>query len=153
MANAQPLGIGHFDQRGNACLKLHLCGVRHDPPGVEFEAIIDTGFTGFIQLPLSHAMSLSLPLEGTNVVTLADESKLVMLTAMVDATLLGRTESGVALLSTSSDSILVGMDFLRRFRRALVVSKAVGVVLMDEEPIEEAQKKLAEKLRQNETDT
>ena len=34
-------------------LKLHMHGVKHEPPGVEFEAIIDTGFTGFIHLPLS----------------------------------------------------------------------------------------------------
>ena len=147
MANEQPVGIGHYDQRGNACLKLHLRGVRHGAPGVEFEAIIDTGFTGFIQLPISHAMSLSLPLEGTNTVTLADESKLVMLTAIVEATFLGKTESGVALLSTASRSILVGMDLLRRFRRALVVSKTLGVVLMDEGPFEEALKKnLADKI-------
>lgn len=152
MANNQPVGIGHFDQRGNVCLKLHLCGVRHEPPGVEFEAIIDTGFTGFIQLPMSHAMSLSLPLEGTNAVTLADESSVVMLTAMVRATLLGRTEYGVALLSTTSDTILVGMDFLRRFERALVVSKQLGVVLMDEGVIEAYQPPDAEK-DQSEQDT
>ena len=102
---------------------------------MEFEAIIDTGFTGFIQLPIAHAMSLSLPLEGTNTVTLADESEVVMLTAMVEATILGKTESGVALLSTSSDSILVGMDFLRRFRKALVISEKSGVVLIDEESL------------------
>ena len=132
MADNPLRGIGHFDERGNACVKLHLCGVRHDPPGLEFEAIIDTGFTGFIQLPLSHAISLSLPLEGTNTVTLADDSSVVMLTAMARATLLDRTEFGVVLLSMSSDAILAGMDFLRRFERALVVSRRAGVVLMDE---------------------
>jgi predicted aspartyl protease len=80
-------------------------GVKHDPPGVEFEAIIDTGFTGFIQLPLPKALSLSLPLEGTNSVILADESSLVMLTALAQVTLLGRTEVGVVLLSMSSKDI------------------------------------------------
>ena len=97
-------------------------------------------------------MSLSLPLEGTNAVTLADESSVVMLTAMVRATLLGRTEYGVALLSTTSDTILVGMDFLRRFERALVVSKQLGVVLMDEGVIEAYQPPDAEK-DQSEQDT
>jgi len=99
---------------------------------VEFEAIIDTGFTGFIQLPLSNAISLSLPLEGTNAVILADGSSLVMLTAMAEATLMDRTEKGVVLLSMTSDKILIGMDFLRRFERVLVVSKKIGVVLMEE---------------------
>ena len=63
---------------------------------------------------------------------LADGSTLVMLTALGAATLLDRTEVGVVLLSMTSDSILVGMDFLRRFERALVVSRETGVVLMDE---------------------
>jgi predicted aspartyl protease len=128
----KPIGIGPYDQTGNACLKLHMRGVKHAPPGAEFEAIIDTGFTGFIQLPLSEALSLSLPLEGTNSVTLANGSSLVMLTALAQVTLMGRTEVGVVLLSMTSNDILVGMDFLRRFDRALVVSKKVGVILVEE---------------------
>ena len=137
MASKQPRGIGYYDQQGNACLRLHFCGVRHEPPGIEFEAIIDTGFTGFIQLPLDRAMELSLPLEGTIAVTLADGSSLVMLTALVDATLLERTESGSAQLSMTSDEVLVGMDFLRHFERALVVSRKHGVVLMDDAMVPE----------------
>ena len=131
----QPIGIGHYDQQGNACIKLHLCGVKHDPPGLEFEGVIDTGFTGFIQLPLSKALALSLPLEGTISVTLADGSQLVMLTAMARATLLGEAEYGVVLLSMTTDEVLLGMDFLRRFDRMLVVSRKMGVVLMDEEEL------------------
>ena len=50
-------GLGHYDEQGNACLKFHLYAVRHSPPGIEYTGIIDTGFTGFLQLPLSHAMS------------------------------------------------------------------------------------------------
>ena len=42
------------------------------PPGVEYTGIIDTGFTGFLQLPLGVAFELALPLEGTTSVTLAD---------------------------------------------------------------------------------
>ena len=132
----QRIGIGHYDQQGNACIKLHLCGVKHEPPGLEFEGVIDTGFTGFIQLPLSKALALSLPLEGTNSVTLADGSQLVMLTAMARATLLGEAEYGVVLLSMTTDEVLLGMDFLRRFDRMLVVSRKMGVVLMDEEELE-----------------
>ena len=132
MDNEKPIGIGHYDKKGNACLKLHMRGVKHEPPGAEFEAIIDTGFTGFIHLPLSEAISLSLPLEGTNSVTLADGSSLVMLTALAQVTLMGRTETGVVLLSMTSKDILIGMDFLRRFERSLVVSKKIGVVLVEE---------------------
>ena len=128
----QQIGIGHYDQRGNACIELHLCGVRHEPPGLKYEGVIDTGFTGFIQLPLAQAIALSLPLEGTNTVTLGDGSSLTMLTATAKATLLGKSEDGVVLISMSSDEMLLGMDFLRRFERALVVSRSLGVMLMDE---------------------
>ena len=131
--DASPIGIGHFDEDGNACLALHLCGVRHDPPGIEVEGIIDTGFTGFIQLPLNWGIALTLPLEGTITVTLADGSKRVVLTAMAEATLLDRTQLGVVQLSPSGDEVLIGMDFLRRFERALVVSRKLGVVLVEED--------------------
>ena len=98
----------------------------------KFEAIIDTGFTGFIHLPLSEALALSLPLEGTNSVALADGSSLAMLTALAQVTLMNRTEVGVVLLSMTANHILVGMDFLRRFERALVISQEIGVVLIEE---------------------
>lgn len=67
-------GVGFFDQAGNACIKFHLRGVYDPDPGQEFTGIIDTGFTGFLQLPLQHAFALGLPLHGTVSVTLADGS-------------------------------------------------------------------------------
>ena len=127
-----PVGIGRYDQRGNACLDFHLCGVRHDPPGVQYTGIIDTGFTGFIHLPIQYAFSLALPLQGTISVTLANDSQQACLTALAKATLLEKTEVGPVILSVTSNEILIGMDFLRRFKRALVVSQKIGVVLMDE---------------------
>ena len=62
-------GAGHFDSLGNPSLKFHLCGIAHEEPGLEFEGIIDTGFTGFIQLPLQHALlAKQLQAETTEVV-------------------------------------------------------------------------------------
>lgn len=87
MDNKSTIGIGHFDQQGNPCLNLHICGIKHESPGLQFECIIDTGFTGFLQIPLSVAMGLSLPLQGTQNVILADDSTLVMLTALASVTL------------------------------------------------------------------
>ena len=55
-----------------------------------------------------------------------------MLTALAKVTLMDRLEIGVVLLSMTANDILVGMDFLRRFDRALVVSKKVGVILVEE---------------------
>ena len=131
------IGVGgHYDNQGNACITMHLAGVRHQPPGPEYTGILDTGFTGFLQVPYTVAFALSLPLEGTNTITLADGSSHVALMVLVEVTLDGRSETGVAILSDSAE-VLIGMDFLRRFERLLVVSRS-GIVLMDEIALEKA---------------
>jgi predicted aspartyl protease len=125
-------GTGHFDSLGNPCLKFHLCGVAHDPPGLEFEAIIDTGFSGFIQLPMQHAFSLKLPLEGTSSYVLADGTRGTSLTALAHTTFGGMTVLGVISLTPGSLDVLVGMDFLRRFKLGLIMTK--GTILLTDEP-------------------
>jgi len=126
-------GVGHFDSLGNPCLKFHLCGVAHDPPGLEFEAIIDTGFSGFIQLPMQHAFSLKLPLEGTSSYVLADGSRGTSLTALAHTTFGGTTVLGVISLTPGSLDVLVGMDFLRRFKLGLIMTKS-KITLSDDDP-------------------
>lgn len=122
-------GIGHFDKLGNACLEFHLCGMKHPLPGVKFTGIIDTGFTGFIQLPMQHAFSLGLPLEGTVNVQYADGSKSVCVTCTAEITFEGQKEWGVVTLAPNAADILLGMDFLRRFDLALVMrKKSVSVI-------------------------
>lgn len=129
-------GPGHFDPRGNACLKLHLCGVAHKEPGLEFEGIIDTGFTGFIQLPIQHAFSLKLPLEGTAGYTLADGSSSVCLTALARTTWKDKTETGTITLTTGATDILIGMEFLRRFKLGLLIVMQT-VMLIDETELQQ----------------
>lgn len=142
--------IGHFDADGNACLKFHLCGVAHVEPGLEFSGIIDTGFTGFIQLPIQHAFSLKLPLDGTMTLILADGSSNVCLTALGRTTFDGETVVGVISLEPQSQDILIGMDFLRKFKKSVIIAKN-SVVLMEEDWIEKAEE--AAKLEQDEQKT
>lgn len=84
-----------------------------------FEAIIDTGFTGFVSMPLSVALPLGLVLYATATFTLADGSKentfLCLGTAIMD----GRKEVGLVSLSKGND-ILVGTEFLSKFESYLV---------------------------------
>lgn len=131
-----PSGAGHFDSLGNPCLKFRLCGVAHELPGPEYEGIIDTGFTGFLQLPLQHAFSLKLPLEGTASYTLADGSQSTCLTALASTTFAGKTLVGAVILAAGSQDILIGMGFLRQFKLGLMMFKNV-VVLIDEDEAEE----------------
>ena len=130
-----PLSLGHYDQQGHACLKVHLCGVKHPRPGIEYDVMIDTGFSGFIQIPIVQAIALQLPLQGTQTMVLANGAKVSAFTALVQTTLGGKTAVGVAVL-TPSDTFLVGMDFLRRFDRVLVVSRRF-VGLIDEDSLPE----------------
>jgi len=135
-------GVGHFDKLGNACVKFHLCGVKHDEPGVEYTGIIDTGFTGFVQLPMQYAFALGLPLHGTLTVTLADGSQFVCLAALAKVTIAGKQETGIVTLAPDATEILVGMDLLRRFNLGLFVLKGL-VLLISEDFIAEQVKKAA----------
>ena len=131
-------GAGHFDSLGNACLKFHLCGVAHKEPGLEYEGIIDTGFTGFIQLPLQYAFSLKLPLEGTASYTLADGTQTACLIALAKTTFGGKTVTGAVTLAPGSQDILVGMGFLRQFKLGMIMVKNF-VFMLDEEELEKIQ--------------
>ena len=95
--------------------------------------MIDTGFSGFVQIPMAHAIALQLPLQGAQTLTLADGKTTTALTALVHATLGERETNGVAVLSFS-DVFLDGMDFLRKFEQVLVIGREFARV-MDESAV------------------
>jgi predicted aspartyl protease len=89
----------------------------------EFDAIVDTGFTGFISMPMKDAIPLGLVLSGTTSATLADGSSSHKLTALGTAIVGEESNLGVVLLSLGSgpSDVLVGMEFLRAFNKTLFV--------------------------------
>lgn len=113
---------GWYDEGGNPCISFHLCGAAHKKPGLEYGGIVDTGFSGFIQLPFDKACELQLPLEGTAEVVLADGSSHIVLTTLGVATLADMEIMGTVDLSQSPE-ILIGMEFLRKFKYGLGVFK------------------------------
>ena len=133
------VATGYFDTAGNPCLKFHLMGVFNDPPGIEFNAIIDTGFSGFLVIPIVRAFPLGLPLNGTTSAVLADGSKSTCLTALCKLTIGTQTKGGVVMLQAASNDALLGMDFLRAFKLSLVVTKS-QIILLDEDVMEELKK-------------
>ncbi len=50
---------GSFDSAGNPVLKISVYGAVEQAKR-EFEAILDTGFTGFLSMPLLQAFPLAL---------------------------------------------------------------------------------------------
>ena len=131
MNDKQVAGAGHFDQQGNPCITLTVRGKRGR--SATFEAILDTGFSGFVLLPLMQALALELDFQGTTSVTLADESRVAMFTALGTAICFGRAVEGLVQVPRGPAAPLVGMDFLRRFEMGALISRATGVTLVDEE--------------------
>ena len=126
---------GFFAKNGSPAIKIRISGPVGD--GQEFEAVIDTGFTGFLSIPLVKAFPLGLPLYGTTAITFADGSSQVRLTGGAWISLGGESDIGIAILEWESTDILIGMEFLRLFKRALFVSK-LAVVLVDEDYLTKA---------------
>ena len=120
---------GFFSKSGSPALKISLHGPFGTP--VEFEGILDTGFTGFVSVPLLSALPLGLLLFGTASIELADGSKCARITAQGSADIHGESEIGVIILEPNSNDVLIGMAFLRLFKRALFVSQGL-VLLVDE---------------------
>ena|SRR5215813_3067117 len=137
---------GYLDNTGTPCLKIRISGPLSK--GEEFEAIIDTGFTGFLAMPLLKAFPLGLILYGTTEVTLADGSASPKLTAKAGVTVTGGDlKIGVAVLEPTSTDILVGMDFLQKFERVLFVHTGDpdGVMLMARKDFDELRTQRAAK--------
>jgi len=119
---------GAFDTTGGATLRVKVAG---GGPQQEYVATIDTGFTGFIAMPVSEMVPLRLKTDGATTVTLGDGSVVDNLVAQGSVTLGNQTVGGPILLDESSGDVLVGMDFLRRFKLGLIVTQSV-ILLYDE---------------------
>jgi predicted aspartyl protease len=129
--------IGYLDSSGTPRIKITIKGPVHD--GQEFDAVIDTGFTGFLSIPLLKAFPLGLLLHGTTSVVLADGSTQSKLTALAIIKVDNESVAGVSILELGSSDVLVGMDFLRLFKRVLFVHCGQpAVTLLDQVRFDEA---------------
>jgi len=126
-----PRQIGFLDNAGTPRLKILISGVLSQEPQ-EFEAIIDTGFTGFISMPILKAFPLGLPLYGTTTVILADGTTANKLTALGKAHLGVETNFGVIILEPNSSDVLIGIDFLRRFEKVLLLHTHKPAVILED---------------------
>jgi predicted aspartyl protease len=96
-------------------IEVELYGIygRQTPPQV-FNAIIDTGFTGGISIPILQALPLGLVLRTTANFTLADGS-LDSTYICLGIARLGDIEKVVAFSLSKGSDILIGTEFLKMF--------------------------------------
>ncbi len=78
----------------------------------DIEAVVDTGFTGFLSLPPSLVAELGLPFKGTSEATLADGSEVSF--NAYDATVHWNGEPRNVLIDEADSTPLVGMLLLDR---------------------------------------
>ena len=123
--------IGYLDKLGHPNVKIKIWGLS-EQFAQEFEAMIDTGFTGFLSMPLTAAFPLALTLFGTTSYTLADGSTSPKLLGYGAVELEGEKAQGSIVLEANSNGLLLGMEFLRGLNKALVLSPKNGVVLTDD---------------------
>ena len=97
---------------------------------LEFEGLIDTGFTGFILLPIGLAIPLGLELDGLNTSITADGTKHQSPTATATVEFGSQSIEASVLLAYYGDEILLGMGFLEAFRQSLVIHRD-QVLLVD----------------------
>ena len=130
-----PTWIGSSNNAGSPILRIRIEG-HSEEQGQEFDAIIDTGFTGFISMPAVSAFPLGLILEGTTSTTLADGSQSPKFVASGSAVVSGERQRGTILLNFGPSDVLVGMEFITSFRKTLFVYEQV-VALFDNADVAE----------------
>jgi len=135
----KPVKIGYLAANGHPHIKIKIWGIAQEF-AQEFEAMIDTGFTGFLSIPLTAAFPLALTLFGTTNYELADGTVSPKLLGWGTISLDDETANGIIVLEPKSTGLIVGMQFLKNLNKALFLSKG-GVWLLDESTIDAAAQK------------
>ncbi len=97
----------------------------------EIEAIIDTGFTGFLTVTPALATELELALEGTSRATLADGSEVTF--DVYDVAVLWDGQPKYVLADAADTTPLVGMRMLDRHNLNINVEDGGRVVIQAKE--------------------
>ncbi len=127
------LKTGYLDKSGHPYIKIKVWGLSSAFAG-EFDAMIDTGFSGYLMIPLVQALPLALTLFGTTQYQLADGTMSPKLLAHGSIDHQGDVTSGlIALEANANCGPLVGMEFLRQSKKFLMLGRD-SVVLVDEIP-------------------
>jgi predicted aspartyl protease len=96
----------------------------------QFVGIIDTGFTGVLQMPLEAAAALGLVPIGTVDQEYADGRIVPVPLAEALVTLGPEVRQVLVHLQEDADEVLVGLGLLREFRKALIFSPHENRVLL-----------------------
>jgi clan AA aspartic protease len=122
---------GSFNGGGNPTLKIKVWGVLTNN-AVEIEVMLDTGFSGFLTLPLQTALPLGLILLSTAEYVLADNTK--QLNLLCHGSIGFDSENVSGLIAISPGDPLLGMEFLRKSGLHLSLDAANSAFLLEKAP-------------------
>lgn len=104
--------------------------------GSSIEAILDTGFTGFLQVNLLQAFPVGLALAATAPMTYANGATHHKLMAWGTVSVGSREATGLVVLEEGPCDVLLGMGFLKALKGRLVMTKD-QFSIMEEDWIEQ----------------
>ena len=116
---------GQVTPNREAVIRVLVRGPRGQEAQVE--AVIDTGFNGFLTLPAQLIADLALPFAGTTRAALGDGSE-VQMDVFEAAVLWDNQERGVVVLAAEGGA-LVGMSMLSGYRITLDVKDGGTVII------------------------
>jgi clan AA aspartic protease len=117
--------IGVMTANREAVIHMLVRGSRGQERQVE--AVIDTGFTGFLTLPVELITDLALSFAGTTQATLGDGSEVHM--DAFEATVLWDHQERSVVVLAAEGGALVGMAMLSGYRVTLEVKDGGSVII------------------------
>jgi len=119
--------VGSFDSSGSPTIDIEVFGWNEDIR-CKATAIVDTGFTGFLLLPILAAFPAGLILHTMFDITLADGSTQTKLACLGGIRFDGQSQPGLILVEEQGTEVLVGMEFLKSFSLTLIVDAAASTL-------------------------
>src|ERR1700733_13949151 len=148
--------IGYVDANGHPRMTIRVRGT-HPTEFADLDALVDTGFTGFLMLPIARALPLGLALYGTGDYHLADGSPISCFLAagtigirppseflaetstatIAPANPISDMESEIitGVIVIGGDDPLIGMEFIRGLKKWLLVGSVVALIDGEHIPI------------------
>lgn len=124
---------GRFSDNGRPLIDIEVTGVDKTKK-TSFTALVDTGYTGFLNIPFALAAPLGLTLIGTESYNLADGSETVYLTCLGTIHVDGKMREGTVDVKFGGGSILVGMEFIRQFSLSFFTDPLNQIVRVENAP-------------------
>lgn len=132
--------ISGVDSENNVRMEVEIQGLYKTVP---YGAIVDTGFTGGLVLPVFIAVDIGLEKVGASTIILADGSMMTLPTFLCKIKIGSKLTDVVTIIMGSE--ILIGMEALKEHR--ICISSGTGTVVVEDAASTDDYRRLTESLQ------